>query len=108
MSLPFGDPCPKCGAASSAADPRDRVCVCTACEVCAKPTLGTCAVCGRSLGCREHKVEIDRHVETYCLADRAEHVRLAELDAGQLDAECERLRANTPKPWPMPVPPWRP
>lgn len=107
LHLPFGDPCPRCGAASSADDTRDRVCVCTPCDVCEKPTLDSCAVCGRSLGCKEHKVTIERHVETYCLASHDEHIRLADLPDELLVVEREQLRANTPKPWPMPVGPWR-
>lgn len=106
LRLPFGDPCVKCGASSTAKDPRDRTCVCSPCVVCGKPTLGTCAVCGRSLGCHEHRVGIERHVETYCLATRERHIEMANLTPDELDKASKELRDRAPQPWPMPTGPW--
>jgi hypothetical protein len=105
-ALPFGDPCRRCGAASAHADPRDRICSCVPCCICGVPTGSTCAVCGRSLGCKDHRVSIERHVETYCLASREEHIRIADLPIEDVDRECQRLREQAPLPWPMPLPPW--
>jgi hypothetical protein len=107
--LPFGDPCSKCGAASTHADPRDRICVCDPCAACGTPTLSTCAYCGQSLGCNDHRVSIERHVETYCLATAEQR---ALVDAGMSLEAREQLvaeiRASIPLPWPAPVGPFEP
>ena len=85
MNLPFGDPCPGCGAKSTAADERARECMCHACWNCGKPTTSICAYCNKSLGCSEHNLSIDQHVEMQCETTPAQrerfHARIAELDA---------------------------
>lgn len=110
-ALPFGDPCPRCGAASTLADVRDRVCDCVPCEVCEYLTGNTCAYCRRSLGCRWHGVGIEEHIATYCLADaetRAEMDAIIEAHGKDDGWDTVRemaieLRHSTPKPWPAPV-----
>ncbi len=108
-AFPFGDPCRRCEASASHADPRDRECSCSPCAVCGEPSGGRCAYCGRSLGCPEHRVTIGRHVETYCLATAWERALLDGAPAGEKLPAMRQLQRTCnakPKPWPMPVPPW--
>jgi len=109
--LPFGDPCPRCAAATIHEDPRDRVCSCSPCCVCEAPTGNVCGYCDRSLGCHEHNVSSGRHIETYCLATPEQRSRLDQASPKdkrevmrELHAECRTV----PKPWPAPVPPFEP
>jgi hypothetical protein len=73
------------------------------------PTGSVCGYCGRSLGCHEHRVSIERHVDTYCLATEKQRAELhaappdmKQLVTARIVTACQAL----PKPWPAPVPPW--
>lgn len=101
-TLPFGDPCPRCGAASTNADPRDRICTCAACRNCGVPTGNLCGYCETSLGCRRHEVSIERHVQECCLATAAEREQIELLgdDFEAARALAIKIRDNAARPWP--------
>jgi hypothetical protein len=83
-ALPYGDPCPRCCAASTNTDECDRVCHCVRCPACSALCGIACAYCGASLGCRRHEISMEEHVATVCTAtaERRSYVDAA-CEAGQ-------------------------
>lgn len=89
---PFGDPCERCGASSTAHDPRDRECHCKPCRTCGAATGYLCAYCERSLGCRQHRISIDEHVEGgACRAHPWEREQINAAYAHGADGSSARL-----------------
>lgn len=62
-----------------------------------------CGYCGRSLGCKAHKIHIDRHVTTFCLATAEER---RDADARRDWPTLQAIVRQRPRPWPDPVGPF--